>query len=193
MTRKIVIAVDGNTPQAVQLLEWAAENLNIRSQKKADSPEVVAPTEADVHVTILYVTIPPKLPDWGFHTLFTGDQVWEGTRPRGSGIRRVGQVMFSRAVVFSCAPFAGVAFFLFFCFFSWQAAHTCAAVCSLLIYSTLHPTSFPPPSPSALPPPQTFSSRTRSAQRLPRMPSATMPPASTCRPGWSRAPGTPVR
>lgn len=77
MTRKIVIAVDGDTPQAVQLLEWAAENLNIRSEKKTGSTDGVAPAEPDVHVTILYVTIPPKLPDWGFHTLFTGDQVWE--------------------------------------------------------------------------------------------------------------------
>ncbi|GAB0495744.1 hypothetical protein MMPV_007049 [Pyropia vietnamensis] len=77
MTRKIVIAVDGNTPQAVKLLEWAAENLNIRSPKKGDTTDEVASAEADVHVTILYVTIPPKLPDWGFHTLFTGDQVWE--------------------------------------------------------------------------------------------------------------------
>lgn len=91
MTRKIVIAVDGNTPQAVQLLEWAAENLNIKAQKKAaaaDDTDGVAPAESDVHVTILYVTIPPKLPDWGFHTLFTGDQVWESTCRRGSGIRR---------------------------------------------------------------------------------------------------------
>lgn len=83
MTRKIVIAVDGNTPQAVQLLEWAATNLNIRSPKKDDTTDGVASAEEDVHVTILYVTIPPKLPDWGFHTLFTGDQVWEGKCYRG--------------------------------------------------------------------------------------------------------------
>lgn len=71
MARKVVIAVDGDSPQAVELLEWAAANLAIKSTKGAPEGE-------DVHVTILYVTIPPKLPDWGFHTLFTGDKVWEG-------------------------------------------------------------------------------------------------------------------
>eukprot|EP00168_Porphyra_purpurea_P004255 TRINITY_DN149_c0_g1_i1.p2 TRINITY_DN149_c0_g1~~TRINITY_DN149_c0_g1_i1.p2 ORF type:complete len:168 (-),score=66.99 TRINITY_DN149_c0_g1_i1:241-744(-) len=74
MTRRIVLAVDGDTPQAVELIEWAAENLAIRPTK-APAADDVAPPE--VHVTILYVTLPPQLPDWGFHALFTGDKRWE--------------------------------------------------------------------------------------------------------------------
>lgn len=113
MTRNIVIAVDGDTPQAVQLLEWAAENLNIRSEKKTGSTDGVAPAEPDVHVTILYVTIPPKLPDWGFHTLFTGDQVWESTWPRGSGVK--GAMLYS-AVVFPHYSMLRRRLFFFFFF-----------------------------------------------------------------------------
>jgi len=79
MTRRVVLAVDGDTPQAVQLVEWAAENLNIRTKKVSGGDEITPP---EVHVTILYVTLPPQLPDWGFHALFTGDKLWEGMLAR---------------------------------------------------------------------------------------------------------------
>lgn len=79
MTRRVVLAVDGDSPQAIELIEWADANLNVHPKKDASGEEI---TPADVHVTILHVTLPPHLPDWGFHALFTGEKLWEGMLTR---------------------------------------------------------------------------------------------------------------
>lgn len=94
-------------------------------------------------VTFLYVTIPPKLPYWGFHTLSTGDQVWDVTWPRGSGIRE-GE---------ACALLPGYRDFwqhsltgaaLFF-LFDARLSHLCCAVLPTRVFDLSIYTSFPPP------------------------------------------------
>lgn len=55
MTRKVVVAVDGDTPQAVALLEWVSKNLTLcgvaAPAKDKDAGHVVADAEAGDTVT----------------------------------------------------------------------------------------------------------------------------------------------
>ncbi|GAB0490878.1 hypothetical protein MMPV_002118 [Pyropia vietnamensis] len=92
MTRKVVVAVDGDTPQAVALLEWVAKNLTLRGlprpAAKADACDAVvaeetgstsgtsAPPPDDVGVTILHAMLPSQVPDWGFFPLYQADKLW---------------------------------------------------------------------------------------------------------------------
>lgn len=98
MTRKVVVAVDGDTPQAVALLEWAAHNLGLcgNAAPAADEdacPVVVdadtaaasgsAPASPDVAVTILHAMLPSQVPDWGFYPLYQADKLWAGAYEQG--------------------------------------------------------------------------------------------------------------
>lgn len=101
MTRKVVVAVDGDTPQAVALLEWAAKNLTLCGipvpAAKADTCDAVAdvdtgntsgatPAPPDhVGVTILHAMLPSQVPDWGFFPLYQADKLWAGAYLRGGG------------------------------------------------------------------------------------------------------------
>lgn len=98
MTRKVVVAVDGDTPQAVALLEWAAHNLTLcgKAAPAADvdvCPAVAdadaaaasgsAPAPSDVAVTILHAMLPSQVPDWGFYPLYQADKLWAGACLQG--------------------------------------------------------------------------------------------------------------
>ncbi|GAB0490879.1 hypothetical protein MMPV_002119 [Pyropia vietnamensis] len=79
MTRKVVIAVDGNTPHAQTLLEWAARNLALSHDKTApvvgaDDPSVPPPESS---VAIVFVSAPQKLPEWGPYPLKSTDKLWK--------------------------------------------------------------------------------------------------------------------
>ncbi|KAK1865792.1 hypothetical protein I4F81_008315 [Pyropia yezoensis] len=80
MTRKVVIAVDGDTPEAVSLLEWAARNLSLRTQAKTAPAEDAARATSpmpDAQVIILFVSRPQQLPDWGPYPLKADDKLWK--------------------------------------------------------------------------------------------------------------------
>lgn len=78
MTRKVVIAVDGDTPQAVALLEWAARNLALCAKAApADADQVNSPPH-EAQVTILFASLPAELPNWGPYPLQATDKLWKG-------------------------------------------------------------------------------------------------------------------
>lgn len=80
MTRKVVIAVDGNTPQAQALLEWVARNLALSRDKttpvEGAHDASISPPES--FVTVLFVSVPQQLPDWGPYPLKPTDKLWKG-------------------------------------------------------------------------------------------------------------------
>lgn len=102
MARKVVVAVDGDTPQTVALLEWVASNVNLSGSTAApaagtDASHAVAdagaadasgvtPVPTDAGLTILHAMLPSQVPDWGFYPLYQADKLWEGTCQRGGGI-----------------------------------------------------------------------------------------------------------
>lgn len=78
MTRKVVIAVDGDTPQAVALLEWSARNLALCAKAAPADADNVNTLPHEAQVTILFASLPAELPNWGPYPLQATDKLWKG-------------------------------------------------------------------------------------------------------------------